>query len=150
MNEATRIIDVTNLVGIVIAPDWLSSAERVHRQLRTGLPQDYSGTMLRVFEGGGRMCVATRNDAVVGVAVYRIYENTFDGVQMYVDDLVTDEAARSSGVGKELLEYLQKRARTVGCASFNLDSGTQRHRSHRFYFREEMVVIGFHFTKSLK
>ena len=132
------------------SPDWLAKAETVHRQLRPHLPHDYAGKMRRVFADGARMCVAIRDGDVVGVAVHRIHENTFDGVQMYVDDLVTDEKKRSQGVGKALLDHLQQLARDAGCEKFNLDSGTQRQQAHKFYFREGMVVTSFHFRKSLQ
>jgi GNAT superfamily N-acetyltransferase len=141
---------ITDAAGAVIAADWLAKAETVHRQLRTHLPPDYAATMRRVFAGGGRMCVAARDGAVVGVAVHRIHENTFDGLHMYVDDLVTDDARRSTGVGKALLDHLQDLARRAGCGKFTLDSGTQRTQAHKFYFREGMTVLGFHFAKPLK
>jgi hypothetical protein len=95
------------------------------------------------------MCVAVCDGRVAGVAVYRIHENTFDGVQMYVDDLVSDETRRSQGIGRALLDHLQRSARAAGCAKFSLDSGTQRQQAHRFYFREGMVVTSFHFAKPL-
>lgn len=145
-----RIIDVNDAAGNVIAPEWLAKAEPVHRQLRPQLPADYAGKMRRVFNDGARMCVAVRGDGVVGVAVHRIHENTFDGVQMYVDDLVADESQRSRGIGKALMDHLQEQARDSGCQAFNLDSGTQRTQAHKFYFREGMVVNSFHFGKSLK
>src|SRR5687767_976006 len=90
------VIDINNAAGEIVAPDGLARAEQVHRQLRPQLPADYRATMARVFAGGGRMCVAARAEdgVVLGVAVYRVYENTCDGVNMYVDDLVTDEATR--------------------------------------------------------
>jgi len=149
MSDSIRIIDINDASGIVIAADWLASAESVHRQLRPQLPEDYAGTMRRVFAGGGRMCVAEMRGVVAGVAVYRIHENTFDGVQMYVDDLVTDAACRSRGVGKALLDHLQQIARDAGCKAFTLDSGTQRQQAHKFYFREGMTVTSFHFAKPL-
>jgi len=89
------------------------------------------------------------NELPEGVAVYRIHENTFDGVQMYVDDLVTDAACRSRGVGKALLDHLQRIARDARCNAFTLDSGTQRQQAHKFYFREGMTVTCFHFAKPL-
>ncbi|XXX81451.1 GNAT family N-acetyltransferase [Sorangium sp. So ce134] len=150
MNVTLQIIEVNDAAGEVIAPDWLAKAEPVHRQLRPRLPEEYAGTMRRVFAGGGRMCVAADGDAVIGVAVYRVYENTYDGVQMYVDDLVTCQSVRSKGVGKAMMDHLQERARQQGCASYNLDSGVQRSQAHKFYFREGMVVVGFHFGKLLK
>jgi len=147
---AMTIVDINDASGSVIEPDWLAKAEPIHRQLRPQLPPDYAKKMRRVFAGGGRLCVAARGGAVVGVAVYRIHENTFDGVQMYVDDLVTDEACRSEGVGEALLGHLARLARAAGGQTLTLDSGTQRQRAHRFYFRQGMTITSFHFSKPLR
>jgi len=144
-----RIIAVTDDTGAVIEPGWLARAETVHRELRHELPTDYAAKMNRVFAGGGRMVVAVREEAVCGVGVFRVYENTFNGVQMYVDDLVTDSAHRSTGVGQALMIWLQDKARALGCEAYSLDSGTQRQKAHKFYFREGMVVTSFHFDKKL-
>ena len=145
-----RIVEVTDGSGAVVAPDWFAKAEAVHRQLRTALPADYAAKMRRVFAGGARMCVAVDGPVVAGVAVYRVYENTFQGRQLYVDDLVTDEKQRSSGVGRALLSYLEQKARAADLENLALDSGTQRQQAHKFYFREGMVVTSFHFGKRLK
>ena len=146
--SVTRIIDIPGPGEA--AATWLPLAERVHRQLRPALPADYAGKMARVFAGGGRLCVAVDGDAVVGVAVHRVSENTADGVRMYVDDLVTDESRRSTGVGHALMAHLQSIARDSGCDSFVLDSGTHRQQAHKFYFREGMVITSFNFKKALR
>ena len=146
----TRIVEINNDSGAVIAADWFAKAERVHRQLRTALPAKYEAKMKRVFAGGARMCVAVEGTVVAGVAVYRIYENTFNGRQLYVDDLVTDEKRRSTGVGRALLSYLERKARDANLDNLALDSGTQRTQAHKFYFREGMVATAFHFGKKLK
>jgi ribosomal protein S18 acetylase RimI-like enzyme len=150
MSDVIRVVDINDAGGNVIAPEWLLAAEVVHRQLRPQLPQEYAKKMHRVFGGGGRMCVAVRGNAIVGVAVYRIHENTVDDIQMYVDDLVIDDAQRSQGVGNALMAHLQQLARAAGCEKFTLDSGTQRQQAHKFYFREGMAVTAFHFVKSLE
>ncbi len=144
-----QIVDVTAADGGLLAAEWLAPAERVHRQLRPQLPSDYAGKMRKVFADGGRMCVAVAEADVVGVAVFRVYENTYAGLHLYVDDLVTDERRRSAGVGKALLDHMREIARAAGCSSFDLDSGTQRQQAHKFYFREGMVVTGFHFETKL-
>jgi GNAT superfamily N-acetyltransferase len=146
----TRIVEITDNSGAVVAPDWFAKAEPVHRQLRTALPADYRGKMQRVFAGGARMCVAVEGADVTGVAVYRVYENTFQGRQLYVDDLVTDERRRSTGVGRALLGYLERKAGEADLENLALDSGTQRQQAHKFYFREGMAVTAFHFGKRLK
>jgi GNAT superfamily N-acetyltransferase len=88
--------------------------------------------------------------AVVAVAGFRVMEMLSTGRTLYVDDLVTDPTHRSLGFGKAMLDWLQAYARAAGCATFSLDSGTQRHEAHAFYFRERMRVTGFHFAKKLK
>ena len=143
------LVDVTGASGEILAPDWLARAENVHRQLRDRLPADYSRRLAEVFAGGARMMVATQGDAVRGVAVWRVIQNTYEGCRLYVDDLVTDAAHRSHGVGRFLLGGLEARARSLGCDVIALDSGTQRTAAHRFYFREGFVIPSFCFRKSL-
>ena len=86
----------------------------------------------------------------VAVAGFRVMEMLATGRTLYVDDLVTDEAQRSRGHGKAMLDWLQAHARDAGCATFSLDSGTQRREAHAFYFREGMRVTSFHFAKMEK
>lgn len=145
-----ELVDVNAADGSVVEPDWLARAEAVHRELRPHLPEAYAAKMARVFAGGGRMLLATTAEQVLGLAVYRIIENTAYGLHLYVDDLVTTALHRSSGVGHVLLRYLEARARDRHCHALVLDSGTQRQQAHRFYFREGFTIVSFHFSKPLK
>ncbi|HUP92992.1 MAG TPA: GNAT family N-acetyltransferase [Solimonas sp.] len=144
-----ELIEINDPAGGIAQPAWLARAEGVHRQLRPQLPAGYVPKMQRVFAGGGRMTVAAQGDEVRGVAVWRVHENTFAGVQMYVDDLVTDAAQRSRGGGHALMQWLEARARSLGCAVLCLDSGTQRRQAHKFYFREGLPITAFHFSREL-
>ena len=143
-----ELVDVTDGGGDVVEPGWLARSEGVHRQLRT-FAEPYATVMRRVFDGGGRMRVAVVDGEVVGVAVHRTHHNTCDGRMMYVDDLVTDERRRSSGVGSALLRSLEASARADGCRTLRLDSGTWRRRAHQFYLREKMEIDALHFAKRL-
>jgi len=144
-----RIVDVTDADGRVVEPAWLDRAGPVHRQLRTTLPADYAGRLAQVFANGGRLAVAAEGETVLGVALWRLIENTYEGRRLYVDDLVTDAARRSRGVGKLLLGHLESKARGLGCDVLALDSGAQRAAAHKFYFREGMHIPGFCFRKEL-
>jgi GNAT superfamily N-acetyltransferase len=150
MATELSVLDVTGSDGSVVEQEWLARAEPVHRQLRGGLPPDYAGRLRAVFASGARMSVATEAQAVRGVALWRVIENTYEGRRLYVDDLVTDEAHRSRGIGRALLQHLEQHARNMQCDVLALDSGTQRTDAHRFYFREGMVIPSFCFRKNLK
>lgn len=143
------LIEVTDYSGNVIELDWLMKAERVHRQLRPMLPEDYAARLRQVFSNGARMLLAVNGDKVVGVAVWRLIENTYEGLRLYVDDLVTDDNERSKGIGKALLQQLEVKARDFGCNVLTLDSGVQRAAAHKFYFREGMHIPSYCFRKSL-
>jgi GNAT superfamily N-acetyltransferase len=144
------VVDVTGSDGRVSEPEWLARAEGVHRQLRTGLAADYGGRLRSIFADGARMSVAIEDSKVRGVALWRVIENTYEGRRLYVDDLVTDEAHRSRGIGRTLLLHLERHARDLQCDVLALDSGTQRTGAHRFYFREGLVIPAFSFRKTLK
>ena len=141
---------MTDASGDIVSPEGLRMAEAVHRQLRPHLPPNYAGKMAAVFANGGRMAIVVENDTAVSVAVWRLIENTADGRRVYVDDLVSDEQRRSQGSGKLLLDWLESQAVALGCDALTLDSGVQRHRAHRFYFREGMHVSSYCFRKALK
>ena len=145
-----RVVAVTDDAGKLLEPVWLSRAESVHRQLRPQLPPEYEARLQVIFAAGARMALVVDADSVCSVALWRVVENTYEGRRLYVDDLVSDETRRSSGAGKMLLDWLQAKAESLGCDVLALDSGIQRDRAHRFYFREGMHISSFCFRKVLK
>jgi GNAT superfamily N-acetyltransferase len=83
----------------------------------------------------------------VGVAGWRVMDTTSVGRKLYVDDLVTDAAHRSAGVGAALLAHLDRRGAALGCKVLELDSGHQRVDAHRFYLREGFADVSRHFRR---
>ena len=145
-----EIVAITNDGGQLVEAGWLEKSEPVHRQLRPQLPAAYAVRMREIFAAGGRMAVVVADGEVVSVAVWRLIEDTNTGRRVYVDDLVSDAARRSTGAGRLLLNWLESKARHLGCAALTLDSGVQRHDAHRFYFREGMTILAYSFRKALK
>lgn len=122
----------------------------VMSQLRPHLTgAEFPGRVRLQMQEGYRMACAMDADTVAAVAGYRISHSLSWGKFMYVDDLVTDAAKRSRGIGKALLQWLIGEARQHGCNEFHLDSGTQRKDAHRFYEREGLDMIGYHFKSGL-
>lgn len=50
-----------------------------------------------------------------------------------ISGLIVDEALRSTGIGKTLLDATEKWARHVGCTVISVHSNLIRDRAHRFY-----------------
>lgn len=124
----------------------------VLRELRPDLTaEQYVAVYAEGYPQGLRFSGAYSDEGrCVGVAGWRIVANTNRLRMLYVDDLVTAAEARSTGVGRALLGYLEERARELGCNALHLDSGTHRLDAHRFYMRERMPIVAFHFAKELR
>ena len=112
-------------------------------------PESFADVYREGYAQGLRFTAVFDGERCVGVAGWRLVATTFALRKLYVDDLVTTESARSSGVGKMLIEELTRRAREAGCAIIDLDSGVQRLDAHRFYHREGLTIAAHHFVKRL-
>jgi GNAT superfamily N-acetyltransferase len=122
----------------------------VLRELRPHLtPESFTAVYEEGHPQGLRFLAAYDGDRCVGVAGWRIVATTSPLRQLYVDDLVTIPTQRSAGVGKAILDELERRAREAGCSYLTLDSGVTRHDAHRFYLRERMVIASHHFARKL-
>ena len=89
------------------------------------------------------------DDAAVAVAGYQIRETLVDGRFLHVDDLVTLDTERSRGHGGVLLRWLVGRAEELSCESLQLDSGVWRGDAHRFYEREGLERIAYHYAVNM-
>ena len=118
--------------------------------LRPHLHRDDFVPLVRSMSAQGyRLAFLIADDTVQAVVGYRIIEMLRTGRMLEVDDLVSAESARSKGYGKRLLNWCYGLARDSGCSVVELDSAVQRADAHRFYFRERMYVLGFHFSHSI-
>ncbi|MBM3813415.1 MAG: GNAT family N-acetyltransferase [Acidimicrobiia bacterium] len=138
-------------VAAVTGDEQIVATCEVMRQLRPAVkPEDYLPTVRRMMETDGyRLAAAFEGNEVRAVAGYRYMEMLYYGKILYVDDLSTDEAHRSKGYGKMLLEWLKAEAHSRGCSQLQLDSGVQRDHAHRFYFREGFAIKSYHFRIEL-
>jgi len=115
-------------------------------QLRPHLVRaEYVDTVTSMMSSGFNLAAVLVGADVVAVAGYRFGRSLSWGPYLYVDDLVTAETDRSRAHGKRLLDWLKAEARARGCGQLHLDSGVQRHGAHRFYLRERMDIIAYHF-----
>lgn len=129
----------------------LRKTHRVMVQLRTHLDEDaYVAQVNRQRGSEHYQIVALYEDGEVrAVGGFRLGTSLAWGDYVYVDDLVSDGELRSKGHGAALLEWMARYGKERGCAALHLDSGVQRHAAHRFYLRERMDIVFYHFRKPL-
>jgi GNAT superfamily N-acetyltransferase len=147
-----EVIDITDL------PDeqnehWLSQAQMVHRQFDPRLPLDqqkYIAQMRSICRTNPtRLLLAISKDNqmnVLGVAAYRVIDDTQYTRHFYCDDLVTDERKRCLGVGRCLINAMKDAAHVSNANCIILASGFERPRAHKFYYREGFIIDHLEFT----
>jgi GNAT superfamily N-acetyltransferase len=120
------------------------------KELRTHLVEsEFISQIQRQQRGGYRLAYLESNGQIVALAGFRVLDKLDVGRSLYVDDLVTVEAARSKGHGKTLLAWLIQQAKGEHCSAFELDCGVQRFAAHRFYQTNRMVISAHHFALKL-
>ncbi|HYC75639.1 GNAT family N-acetyltransferase [Brevundimonas sp.] len=125
----------------------LLEGESLHRQLRPALEADYPAQIERLFGEGARLAQLVDEGEVRAIGLWRVFETTYCGRRLEIEDLVSSEAHRSRGYGAALLRWFDARAVALGCPTTTLHSGVHRDRAHRFYFREGFHILAFHFSR---
>lgn len=96
-----------------------------------------------------KMVGAFADGKMIGVSGFWISCMLYCGRYLQVSNLVVDRDNRKGGVGKKLLDYLEKIARDEDCKKVVLDSYTENKKSHSLYFRENFYIRGLHYMKDL-
>lgn len=86
---------------------------------------------------------------VVGLSGYWLNTRLWSGKYIDLDNVIVDEAYRSKGIGKLLMDHLVEKAKTLGCRIAVLDAYVENRGAHHFYYREGFAIRGFHFVKKI-
>ena len=141
---------VANTPLVAETDEQIAACFPVLSELRPHLQEkEFVGLIRSMQSDGYRLAFIEEGSRCVAAAGYRIRTSLFMGRNMYVDDLVTTSASRSMGYGAQMMQWLRNEARRNDCAFLHLDSGTQRHRAHRFYLKQGLDISSFHFSQRL-
>ena len=143
-----RSSDVLSVDEPAARRSLLLDGETLHRQLRPALEADYPAQIERLIPEGARLAQVVDDGQVRAIALWRVFETTYCGRRLEIEDLVSSEAHRSRGYGAALLRWFDAQAIELGCPTTTLHSAVHRDRAHRFYFREGFHIMGFHFSRA--
>ena len=84
---------------------------------------------------GYQLLVAEEDSKILGTAVVAILPGIAHGVSPFavVEYVVVDEARRSQGIGRLLMEHIKEQAKKAGCYKIMLTSDNRRTEAHDFY-----------------
>lgn len=133
------------------SPEEILATYKVMSQLRPHLNEaGYVDLIQSMFKEGFRLIGLFEHGHCLGAMGFRVETRLVNGKMIYIDDLVIDEAGRSKGLGKQLLDWVKAEAKQLSVHHIFLDSGTHRHSAHKFYLREGFHIFGFNFLIKLE
>ncbi|WP_025742006.1 GNAT family N-acetyltransferase [Aquimarina pacifica] len=86
---------------------------------------------------------------LIGVSSSWMTVRLYSGKQLEVDNVIIDPTIHSKGYGAFFLNYIENWAKEQGCESVELNTYVQNSKSHKFYFRQGYIILGYHFQKVL-
>ena len=111
--------------------------------------QDYEELLQLMIPNNYHMAGAYESDVCIGISGYWLGAKLYSGKYIEIDNFVIDEAHRSKGAGKLLLDWMLEEARKFGCKHAMLDAYVENFKAHAFYYREGFIARGFHYLKKL-
>jgi ribosomal protein S18 acetylase RimI-like enzyme len=139
--------NIDEIIGYVDDEKTVDGCFALMRQLRPHLsgPEEFLARWRRQAGDGYRLVAVHRDGRPAALAGFRVQENLMHGRHLYVDDLVTDEAQRSAGLGERLMSHLLSIGREQGCARLVLDTALSNVLGHRFYYRQGLLASALRF-----
>lgn len=121
------------------------------QQLRPHLtsPDEFIARWRQQTVEGYRMIAIFRDGKPQALAGFRIQNNLMHGRHLYLDDLVTDESGRSTGLGEQMLKYLLHFGSKAECTKLVLDTPLTNVLGHRFYYRLGLLASALRFNVPL-
>lgn len=103
-----------------------------------------------MFSFQNHICLGCyRGDALVALSSGWITVRLYSGKQLEIDNVIVNPDKQGKGVGAVFLNQIEAWARENHCLSVELNAYVDNDRAHKFYFREQYKILGFHFRKLL-
>ena len=111
--------------------------EKYESHLREMIPHNYA--QLAVFD----------EEICVGLTGFWTGTKLWSGKYIEIDNFIVHPDHRQKGVGKVMTNYLNQKAKELGCTMIVLDAFTGNFKAHRFYYNQGYSPKGFHFVKMI-
>jgi len=135
--ELTTLEDMLGTYEVLTELYPSLSLEQYREELRFMVQHNYS--QIAVLE----------QQVFVGVSGLWLGNKLWCGKYLEIDNIVVSEKTRSKGVGKMMVDFIEKKARELGCNMVSLDSYTTNYKAHKFFYNQGFTPKGFHFINLL-
>jgi ribosomal protein S18 acetylase RimI-like enzyme len=88
-------------------------------------------------------------DKLVACCGFWILIKFYNGRHVEPDNVGVLAGYRNFGLGQIMMDFLHAHAKQLGCTYSELNAYVSNNRAHKFYFKDDYKILGFHFQKTL-
>lgn len=127
----------------------LASIYPMLKVLNPGLSKPVFLARLKLMKPLGYRAIAVyAGNRMVGISGFWMRARFWCGREMDIDNFVVHPDWRRAKVGDRMLAWLEKKAKQEKVQVMVLDAYAHNALAHRFYYRHDFTVTGFHMTKT--
>jgi GNAT superfamily N-acetyltransferase len=89
------------------------------------------------------------DDKLVACCGFWILIKFYNGRHVEPDNVAVLTEYRNFGLGQKMMDFLHEHAKTLGCNFSELNAYLANNKAHKFYFKDDYKILGFHFRKEL-
>ncbi|MDT0556537.1 GNAT family N-acetyltransferase [Patiriisocius hiemis] len=95
-------------------------------------------------------CLGMYNgEMLMGICGMWFQTRHYAGRSLEIDHVIIDEKYRNQGIGKQMMQFIYKYAKSKSCNWVELNTYVHNFPSHKFYYNEGFVAKGYHFVKTI-
>ena len=111
---------------------------------------DYQARLKPMRAQGYRCVAAYDKESMVGAAGFWIGWRFWCGKYIDIDNVIVSESMRGRHVGKKMMSFVEAIGRAESCDLAVLDTYASNFSSHKFYYKQDYFILGYHMVKSLR
>ncbi len=134
----------------LLANDEMNELYPVIEELNPGIKKDLFESRLKEMQANKFNCIAVwHNQKIVACCGFWILIKFYNGRHVEPDNVGVLATYRNFGLGKTMMDFLHEHAKSLGCTYSELNAYVSNHKAHKFYFKDDYKILGFHFQKTL-
>ncbi|MEW7279885.1 GNAT family N-acetyltransferase [Aquimarina sp. 2201CG1-2-11] len=89
------------------------------------------------------------NEKLIALSSGWITVKLYSGKQLEIDNVIVDPSTQSKGYGNIFIDLIEDWARKEDCETVELNAYSANGRAHKFYYKRDYQIVGFHFQKKI-
>lgn len=129
--------------------EMLSQFEIITHLYPNITPEKYESYLLEMIPHNYKQLAIFEHDICIALTGFWTGTKLWSGKYIEIDNFIVHTDHRMKGLGKKMTDYIDTKAKEIGCTMIVLDAFTGNFKAHRFYYNQGYAPKGFHFIKMI-